>query len=64
MPRNILYPEGAESLSATVPKPVKEGLRIVARRQRQSIAQVVTILLEDALRRRGDLPLDGDGKGA
>lgn len=55
--RAILYPEGAEHLNVIVPATVKEGLRTVARRQRQSISQLVGMVLEDYLRRRGELPL-------
>lgn len=63
MPRNILYPEGAEQLTAMLPRPVKQGIRIVALRQRQSISQLVTVILEDWLRRRGELPILGrDGQ--
>ncbi len=56
MPRNVLYPEGAEQLNVVVPKPVKDTLRIVALRQRQSMSQIVSVVLEDYLRRRGELP--------
>ena len=56
MPRNVLYPEGAEQLNVVVPKPVKESLRGVALRQRQSMSQIVSVVLEDWLRERGSLP--------
>ncbi len=56
MPRNVLYPEGAEQLNVVVPKPVKESLRCVALRQRQSMSQIVSVVLEDYFRRRGELP--------
>lgn len=64
MGRPALYPEGLEQLSVTVPTPIKAALRIVATRQRQSVSQLVTVILEDYLRRRGELPLvaAGDSK--
>ena len=56
MPRNVLYPEGAEQLNVVVPKPVKDVLRVVALRKRQSMSQIVSVVLEDYLRGCGDLP--------
>lgn len=65
MPRNSLYPEGGTEMNVYVPVTVRDGLRAVAQRQRQSVSQLVTVILEDYLRRRGELPVTaGDGKGA
>ncbi len=56
MPRNILYPEGSEQLNVIVPEPVKRALRVAAQRHpRQSVSQLVSIILEDWLTRRGEL---------
>ena len=57
MPRNSLYPEGAEQLNVIVPRPVKDGLRVVAQQHpRQSVSQLVAVILEGWLRERGELP--------
>ena len=56
MPRNVLYPEGAEQLNVVVPIPVKGGLRAVALRKRQSMSQIVAVVLEDWLKEHGELP--------
>ena len=56
MGQAVLYPEGRTTMNVVVSVPVKEGLRSVAQRQRQSVSQVVSIILEDYLRRRGELP--------
>ena len=50
-----LYPEGREHLSVVVPRPVKDGLRRYAGNERLSMSQVVTVIAEDWLRRRGYL---------
>jgi len=55
MPRKNLYPEGGTSMHAWVPTSLKEGLEQAASDQRQSVSQLVTIVLEDYLRRRGYL---------
>lgn len=57
MPRPALYPEGATQMNVHIPIPVRDGLRIAAQRQRQSVSQLVSIVLEDWLRRRGELPI-------
>ena len=65
MGRPTLYPEGGAEMNVYVPGPVKVGLRVVAHRQRQSVSQLDTVILEDYLRRRGELPvIQGDGKGS
>lgn len=56
MSRQVMYPEGSDHLNLIVPIPVKAGLRTVAGRQRQSMSQIVSVVLEDWLRRRGELP--------
>jgi len=38
------------------PKPVIEAITRVARQQRQSRSQLVFVIIEDWLRRRGELP--------
>ena len=55
MPRRRLYPEGWKQLNTIVPVPVKDGIERLATDQRQSMSQIVTVILEDHLRRRGYL---------
>jgi hypothetical protein len=43
-------------MNVAVPNTVKEGLDIVASRNRQSRSALVAVILEDWLKRRGDLP--------
>ncbi len=57
MPRQPLYPEGGIEMNIYVPVTVRDGLRVVAQRQRLSVSQLATSILEDALRRRGELPV-------
>jgi len=55
MPRSKLYPEGGTSMHSWVPIPVKREFERAAREQRQSASQLLVIVLEDYLRRRGYL---------
>jgi len=55
MSRRTLYPEGATTLHVVVPTSVKGGIRRLAEQQRQSTSQLVTVILEDWLARRGEL---------
>jgi hypothetical protein len=55
MPRTPMYAEGLEQLSLSVPATVKDGLRRYAVDERLSMSQVVTVALEEWLRRRGYL---------
>ncbi len=57
MSRTALYPEGASMMNNYGPKPVIEAITRVARQQRQSRSQLVFVIIEDWLRRRGELPL-------
>jgi len=58
MARRRLYPEGsATSLNLTVRKPIKAALVTIADRNRQSVSQLVMVMIEDYLMRRGELPL-------
>ena len=56
MARTALYPEGASMMNNYGPTPVIEAITRVAQRQRQSRSQLVFIIIEDWLRRRGELP--------
>ncbi|KKN46052.1 hypothetical protein LCGC14_0676710 [marine sediment metagenome] len=56
MSRTALYPEGASMMNNYGPKPVIEAITRVARQQRQSRSQLVFVIIEDWLRRRGELP--------
>lgn len=42
-------------MHVVLPEPVKAGVTRLARRQRQSTSQLVTVILEDWLLRRGEL---------
>ena len=59
MSRRPLYPEGGIEMNVYVPVTVRDGLRTVAghQRPRQSVSQLVTMIVEDWLRRRGELPM-------
>lgn len=56
LPRSTMYPEGSTHMNAMVPTTVKRGVQVVARKRRQSVSQVVTVILEDYLKERGELP--------
>ena len=43
------------------PKPVIEAITRVAQQQRQSRSQLVFVIIEDWLRRRGELPVREEG---
>lgn len=55
MARPKLYPDGVAKLGISVPPAVKDGLQEAAIDQGQSISQLVTVVIEDWLRRRGYL---------
>jgi len=55
MARSAMYPEGSTTMTVALPVPLKAGLQRMAGRQRQSVSQIVTVILEDYLRRRGEL---------
>lgn len=55
MPRTKMYPDGRAQLNAIVPPNVKDAVNRLAVQQRQSTSQLVTIILEDWLSRRGEL---------
>lgn len=55
MPRRVMYPQGRAQLNVIVPPRVKEAIDRVAESQRQSTSQMVAVILEDWLLRRGEL---------
>lgn len=55
MPRTKMYPNGRAQLNAIVPPNVKEGMARAAVQQRLSTSQLVAVILEDWLARRGEL---------
>lgn len=56
MPRRKYYPDGRKQLNVIVPTQVKDRLDVLAQEQGQSTSQVVTRILSDWLRGRGELP--------
>lgn len=57
MARRKLYPEGATDVHWYILATVAQGVETSAGRNRQSVSQLVSLILEDWLRRRGELPL-------
>lgn len=55
MPRTSLYPEGRAQMNVIVSKLTKEAFEAVARDRRQSVSQIVSVVLEDHVRRLGYL---------
>lgn len=54
---NQVYGEPTTVLYARVPQSVREALDNRRRRDRRTISALVSIILEDWLRERGDLPV-------
>lgn len=54
---NKLYGEPTETIYVRVPQSVKRALDIRRKRERRSLAMLVSIALEDWLRERGELPV-------
>jgi len=55
MARKPMYPEGSTTMHLVVPSTVRSGITRLAQQQRQSTSQLVTVILEDWLLRRGEL---------
>lgn len=55
MSRSPLYPEKTERLTVSIRVPIKERMVVIANRNHQSVSQLVTVILEDWLLRRGEL---------
>ena len=51
-----IYPEGGTQMNVHVPEPVKYGLAVSAAQRRLSRSQLVTTILEDWLKARGEMP--------
>ena len=59
---NRMRDEPTETIYVRVPRTVKLALDIRRRRERRSLAMLVSIALEDWLRERGELPIREDDR--
>ena len=55
MPKKSLYPDGSLTMNVVVAASVKQGIFRAAQERRLSASQLVTVILEDWLMRRGEL---------